>query len=309
MIYVGKVQRVAFKFTSFRFSNTYLPQKIIEQFHIGRTLGEGAFGTVYSVHDSLTCERFAMKFVRKSLDFDHQKMETASNEANILRPLEHPCIIQMHRVISCFEEGIGILLEFMAGGDLHKRITDNDFLTEENAKFFFYQICTGVKYLHDHQVAHRDLKPENILLASNDKNTLVKITDFGLSKMTNNNTMLHTVCGTPMFVAPEIREEQDPYTNKVDIWSLGIVLSFALSGSYPSDSVNVTFEPNPRNNVTASAKKLMMKMLSVDPIYRSSIDEVLADAWMREKKIIDSANAVMNTSAEENHRSRSPMII
>lgn len=309
MIYVGKVLRVAFKFTSVRHLNTYLPQKIIEQFHIGRALGEGAFGTVYSVHDILTCERFAMKFVRKKLDFDNQQMETASNEANILRPLQHSCIIQMHRVISCFEEGIGILLDFMAGGDLHTRITHNDFLTEDNAKFFFYQICTGVKYLHDHQVAHRDLKPENILLASNEKNTLVKITDFGLSKMTNNNTMLHTVCGTPMFVAPEILEEKDPYTHKVDIWSLGIVLSFALSGSFPSDSANVTFEPNPRNNVTTTAKNLMMKMLSVDPIYRPSIDEVLADAWMHDKKMTDSANAVMSTSADADFRSRSPLII
>lgn len=309
VIYVGKVLRVAFKFISAWHLNHDLPQKIFEQFHVGRTLGAGAFGTVYSVYNTLTCEQFAMKFVKKAMDFDGKQMETASNEANILRPLKHPCIIQMHRVISCFEEGIGMLLDFMAGGDLHTRITHNDFLTEDNAKFFFYQICKGVKYLHDHQVAHRDLKPENILLASMEKNTLLKITDFGLSKMTNNNTMLRTVCGTPIFVAPEILDEQYPYTHKVDIWSLGILLSFALSGTFPSDSLNLTFEPNPRNNVTTAVKSLMKDMLSIDANYRPSIDEVLVNDWMRDKKIIDAANAVMKTSTDGDQRSRSPMVI
>lgn len=295
VIYVGKVLRVAFKFTSVWQRDIDLPQKILQQFHIGRTLGAGAFGTVYSVHETRTCERFAMKFVKKTMDLDGKHMETASNEANILRPLKHPCIIQMHRVISCFEQGIGMLLDFMAGGDLHTRITDSMFLTEDNAKFFFYQICMGVKYLHDQQVAHRDLKPENILLASKEKNTLLKITDFGLSKITNNNTMLHTVCGTPIFVAPEILEEQDPYTHKVDIWSLGILLFFALSGTYPM--VDVSFEAEPRNNkVTTAVKFLMKNMLTIDAKCRPSIDEVLDNGWMRDKKIVDAANAVMNTS-------------
>lgn len=311
VISISKWSPVTFKYNVYRFIHNELPKQITERFHIGQILGSGAFGKVYSVHETRSCARYALKFVMKPLEADGEQLVKAANEVNILQSLKHPCIITIYEKIPCVEEGIGMLLEMMVGGDLHTRITFNEFLREDNAKFFFYQICTGVKYLHDLHVVHRDIKPENILLATRDANTLIKITDFGLSKMIKNNSVLRTVCGTPIFVAPEIlntNQETDTYTNKVDIWSLGILLVFALSGMRPSyNAANVTFCADPRNNVTATVQSLMKKMLSLDPNYRLSIDQVLVDLWMQDKKVIDAANAVMNRSNDASHRSRSPL--
>lgn len=91
-----------------------------------------------------------------------------------------------------------IRLELMAGGDLLKRIQEKDHLTEPNTKLLFYQICHGIQYLHHNKITHRDVKPENILLTSSEDNTLIKISDFGLSKAINTNSALNSTCGTTL---------------------------------------------------------------------------------------------------------------
>lgn len=123
----------------------------------------------------------------------------------------------------------------MEGRDLLYRITQFDQkrrnLTEADAKFFFLQACRGLKYLHDSCVTHRDIKPDNILLNSNSPNAILKISDFGLSKLISVDSM-KTVCGTQLYVAPEVLMGGN-YTNKVDIWSMGCLLFAMLSGSVP----------------------------------------------------------------------------
>lgn len=126
-------------------------------------------------------------------------------------------------------------------------------LTEEDARFFFLQACRGVKYLHDTFVTHRDIKPDNILLSTNSPDAILKICDFGLSKLVAIDSM-RTRCGTgeeiyirvgflgifsklvyfltELYVAPEVLFG-GKYTNKVDIWSMGCMLFAMLSGSVP----------------------------------------------------------------------------
>lgn len=301
-----------FEYQSERPPITDLPEAIITRFHIGRMLGEGAFGKVYAVHDILTIKAFALKFIKKSHPSDSQHVDKAENEANLMLSLDHPCVIKMHEFIQC-NEGLGLLLDLMVGGDLFSRIAhqDQDFLREKNAKFFFYQICAGVQYLHKRRITHRDIKTENILLASKDVDSLIKITDFGLSKANNNDSLLYTRCGTPIYVAPEVLRDES-YTNKVDIWSLGVLLSFTLSGFYPEvyDGNRITFIENTSNKVTLHVKSLIRKMIQIDPNQRPSIDQVLKDEWMRDENIIDAAEAVMwNATVVAADRSRSPLRI
>ncbi len=105
---------------------------------------------------------------------------------------------------------------------------------ESTAKLLFYQMVLAIKYLHDNNISHRDLKPENILLKSDESNeTLVKISDFGLSKFFENS--MQTMCGTPHYLAPEVINSKGvgSYTNKIDNWSLGVILYIILSGAPP----------------------------------------------------------------------------
>ena len=101
------------------------------------------------------------------------------------------------------------------------------------------------RYLHEKGISHRDLKPENILLCSRKEvETLIKITDFGLSKFVDGAALMKTFCGTPNYLAPEVlRSNGDgKYTNKVDNWSLGVILYIMLSGFPPFADNNLDYQ-------------------------------------------------------------------
>ena len=91
-----------------------------------------------------------------------------------------------------------------------------------------------LRYLHSQNITHRDLKPENVLLMSQDQECTIKVTDFGLSRVVGENSLMKTLCGTPSYLAPEvlINAESRGYGQKCDCWSLGVILFIQLSG-YP----------------------------------------------------------------------------
>ena len=152
-----------------------------------------------------TCDRFAMKIVAKknfSLVGAHAHLfnEKIKSECAILRGLSHPCIIQIHDVQDT-PDALYIILELVEGGELFERVVAHGQFDERTTKFLFRQMSLGVKYLHDQSITHRDLKPENILLTQVDTNeSLIKITDFGLSKFINETSLLKTFCGTPNYL-------------------------------------------------------------------------------------------------------------
>lgn len=168
-------------------------------------------------------------------------------ECSILRALTHPCIIRIYDVYDT-PNAVYIILELVEGGELFDRIVAQGQFDEKTSKFLFRQMCIGVKYLHDQSITHRDLKPENVLLSLPDSTeTLVKITDFGLSRFINETSLMKTFCGTPnylgksvktdglemiffFFLAPEVLSTRGEasYTNKVDVWSLGVILYICL---------------------------------------------------------------------------------
>lgn len=193
----------------------------------------------------------------------------------------------------------------MKGGDLLSRIVAKKQLSEKISKLFFIQMCYAVKYLHDKNITHRDLKPDNVLLASTDEETLLKVSDFGLSK---SDATMRTLCGTPLYVAPEILSTggRGLYTNKVDVWSLGVVLYSCLSGTLPfSDEYGTpaidqikkarfTFGARAWKNVSTNAKALIKLILTVDPIKRPSIKQLLDHVWLRDPECMAKAHKLMN---------------
>lgn len=206
-----------------------LPKSICAHYHIGRKLGSGACGVVRLVYNRRTCAAYAMKHIRKvqlltskpapANETPNRDAQRIANEGQIMRSLQHPCVVQMHDVIDS-ADSVFIMLELMHGGDLLSRIVGRKRLPERTAKLYFVQMCQAVKYLHDKNVTHRDLKPDNVLLQTDDEETLLKVSDFGLSKAIGgggNDSVMRTLCGTPLYVAPEVLMTggRGSYTNKV----------------------------------------------------------------------------------------------
>lgn len=287
-----------------------LPKNICTDYHIGRKLGSGACGVVRLVYHRKTCKAFAMKHIKKNQLMTNQtEPKRIINEAVIMKSLQHPCVVRMHDIVDN-TDSLFIMLELMQGGDLLSRIINKKRLSERISKLFFLQLCHAVKYLHDKNITHRDLKPDNVLLESTDEETLLKVSDFGLSKAVNNDSVMRTLCGTPLYVAPEVllTGGRGSYTKKVDIWSLGVVLFTMLSGTLPfsdeygtaaSDQIKkgkFAYRSSAWRGISLHAKQLINEMLTVDADKRLSIDDVLRNQWLDDNEVIQKAEQITKIS-------------
>jgi len=131
---------------------------------------------------------------------------------------ECPYIIKLYEVYESNDEMI-MILEYMPGKDLYHHIKNTEKISEPQAFIYFSQILKGLLFLHFHGICHRDIKPENILFQDEMK---LKIADFSLAEYYHENEM-KCVCGTPGYMAPEIFT-REAYNEKIDIFSLGVVL-------------------------------------------------------------------------------------
>ncbi|GAU36837.1 hypothetical protein TSUD_213610 [Trifolium subterraneum] len=183
---------------------------------------------------------------------------------------------------------IYFVIEYAKGGELFKKVAKGK-LKEDIAHKYFKQLISAVDYCHSRGVYHRDIKPENILL---DENENLKVSDFGLSALAESKRqdgLLHTTCGTPAYVAPEVIKRKGYDGSKADIWSCGVVLFVLLAGYVPFNDTNLMdmyrkisnadFKfPNwfPRN-----VRKLLSKMLDPNPDTRICIDNIKQCSWFK----------------------------
>ncbi|XP_059731989.1 serine/threonine-protein kinase Chk2 isoform X3 [Bos taurus] len=217
-------------------------------------------------------------------------------EIEILKKLNHPCIIKIKDFFDA--EDYYIVLELMEGGELFDRVVGHKRLKEATCKLYFYQMLLAVQYLHENGIIHRDLKPENVLLSSPKEDCLIKITDFGQSKILGETSLMRTLCGTPTYLAPEVLNSFGTagYNRAVDCWSLGVILFICLSG-YPPFSEHKTqvslkdqitsgkynFIPEVWAEVSEKALDLVKKLLIVDPKARFTTEEALRHPWLQDE--------------------------
>nr|CAI5870276.1 unnamed protein product [Callosobruchus analis] len=297
VIAVGKQDRKVFIYRSYSQEISYLPEELRGKYEPSIMLGKGAAGEVRLAFEKRTCEMFAIKKILKARSSTSQMCKLnhplkIQSEINILQSLSHPFIIKMRDIIEMPEE-VFIVLDYMKGGELKNRIQSRSPMTESNVKFLFHQIVLAVEYLHKQGITHRDLKPENVLLATEESETLVKVSDFGLSKITEEEDVMNTVCGTYYYMAPEVIGAHNPQYNKqVDVWSLGVILYYMLSGSLPFKSsdkkelnrliVSGQYQMLDTcwHSVSKGVRDLVQRMLTVVPQKRITVAEILKHPWI-----------------------------
>ncbi len=183
-------------------------------------------------------------------------------------------------------------MEYLSGGDLLEYVGEN-LLTEKISAKIIKEIARGIKYMNLFGLIHRDLKPENIVFAKKNDITTLKIIDFGLTKTLGNDEKAKEAIGTITYLAPEVFTHK-PYNHKVDIWSIGIILYFLLSGFLPFDDENLdqdiiakkvvfSHQEYPKDvfgDISNSCLRLIDKCLEKNPDKRISINEFLKDEWV-----------------------------
>ena len=211
--------------------------KVVGNYSVSRTLGEGTFGKVKLATHMKTGQNVAIKILDKK-KIQKQKMgDQIKKEISIMKKMKFKYIVDLKEVLAS-QTKIFIVLELITGGELFDRIVAAGKFEEAQARKYFQQLVDGIAYCHSLDICHRDLKPENLLL---DKQGNLKISDFGLSSLQREEAgenVLHTPCGTPNYVAPEVLKDQGYDGKAADIWSCGVILYVMLAGFLPFDDPN-----------------------------------------------------------------------
>lgn len=165
------------------------------QYRILQQLGKGHFATVYLCVERATGLKYAVKkFERRMGDSQKSQTDGLQQEIAVLMSVSHPNVLCLKETFD-ESDGVYLVLELAAEGELFNCIVAKQKLTEEETRKVFIQLFQGIKYLHERNIVHRDIKPENILLT--DKYLSVKLADFGLAKIIGEESFTTTLCGTP----------------------------------------------------------------------------------------------------------------
>lgn len=264
----------------------------VGDYELLETIGTGAFSKVKLCKHTPTMKQYVAKILPKT----NKEVEAEVRvEISILRRVKHDNVVQLHEILES-PRNFYIILEPVLGGDLCSLIMERGVgMPEAEAAMLFGQLACGVNACHSLGVAHRDLKPENLLLTP-PPNQMVKISDFGLSRLHSASTIAaapqeyaKTLTGTLAYVAPEVlRGPYDAF--KADLWSMGCILYVMLTCKFPFGGAQGTeleekikagaLVPLP-DTVSPAARNLVMALMRMSPSERLPIAEVLKHPFVR----------------------------
>uniref|UniRef100_A0A8B9Z776 non-specific serine/threonine protein kinase n=1 Tax=Buteo japonicus TaxID=224669 RepID=A0A8B9Z776_9AVES len=282
------------------------------------TLGKGTYGKVKKARER-SGKLVAIKSIRKDKIKDEQDLVHIRREIEIMSSLNHPHIIAVHEVFENSSK-IVIVMEYASKGDLYDYISERQRLTEQEARHFFRQVVSAVYYCHKNGIVHRDLKLENILL---DTNGNIKIADFGLSNVYQQDKLLQTYCGSPLYASPEIINGRPYKGPEVDSWSLGVLLYILVHGTMPFDGHDyktlvkqITSGDYREPTKLSDACGLIRWMLMVNPERRATIEDIATHWWVNwgykvpigEQELLRESESPLATVAEWLRRSSRPLL-
>jgi calcium/calmodulin-dependent protein kinase I len=270
-------------------------ENIDEHYILGEELGTGGFSIVVEATSKRDGEKYAVKIIDKSMIKEDIKL--LKREIDIMKKVDHKNILKLHEIYED-DQKVYIVMELINGSELFDRIVEKGFYSEKNAQVVVKQILEAVRYLHSKGIAHRDLKPENLLCSGTGEDEVVKIADFGLSKIQTDEERLQTSCGTPGYVAPEVLLCES-YDQSVDMWGVGIITYILLAGyppfydeNNPGDDtalfekvINVEYDMDDEcwDDVSDLAKDFIRHLLVKDPKERLTAEQALDHEWFKSK--------------------------
>ena len=262
------------------------PETKINDFEIIKELGSGAFGSVYLVVHKKTNAQYAIKAIDKRNKSNLDEKPYFRREVEIMYKVNHPNIVKLY---GHFEDNnyCYFLMEYISKGNLYGLIP-KDSKKRINTRVvasIMKDLISAIYYLHNMNppIIHRDIKPENILL--ND-GLVAKIADFGWSNYIIGGIKRTTMCGTPVYLPPEIIKEKG-HDERVDIWCIGVLLFELTTGSLPFKGPDLeTLKSNILNlkiswpkDINLEAKNLIIKILKIEPEARLSLVEIIQHSF------------------------------
>ncbi|PIK59762.1 putative serine/threonine-protein kinase NIM1 [Apostichopus japonicus] len=257
--------------------------KRIGFYRIRNELGTGNFSQVKMGLHVLTKEKVAIKMLDKT-KLDQKTQRLLSREISCMERLHHPNIIRLYEVIETLAK-LHLVMEYAGGGELFTKITNEGKIPEPESKMIFTQIVSAVNHMHSNHIIHRDLKAENIFYTASG---LVKVGDFGFSTYCKTDEHLNTFCGSPPYAAPELFKDEHYLGMPVDIWAMGIMLYFMVTGVMPfrADTVAklkkciIDGQFTVPNHVSGPCQELVTGMLQLSPTDRLLAEQLTQASWL-----------------------------
>lgn len=255
-----------------------------------RVLGTGASANVCEAICRCSGKRVAVKTLRKE-GLSAKQKEDLKKEFEVLTALEHPNIVRLESVYES-SEAVQIVMERLTGGELFDRVSGTGGLPEEEAAGVTAQLLRALTHLHARRVVHRDIKPDNVMYQEGCC-THVKLIDFGFATWLDQGEQLREVCGTILYVAPEVLANRG-YDEKADLWSLGCLVYIMLTdtevyGGSDADLLRknlagrVDYGPRFRS-LSGGAQHFVRWLLTLEPGERPSAQQALAHhPWLQQQ--------------------------
>ena len=280
-----------------------------EEYNMVKILGEGSYARVYKVKNRYTNAEYAMKVINKSYTCTVEEENEILNEINILKLMDHPSILKIFEFYSN-KTSYSIVTELCSQGELFNEIVEKGPFDEQYSAYVMYQILSAVNYCHKMHIIHRDLKPENILIVDRDKEykmPIIKICDFGTSKIVEKGQIQKKKIGSSYYMAPEVLKKH--YNEKCDVWSCGVIMYILLSGLPPfngrdDDEIyekiligKYDIKSPPFDKVSSNCLDLIENLLNMDVKKRFSAEQALNHEWFKNFKSKELYNRITDRDA------------
>lgn len=272
-----------------------------------KSIGKGSFSKIYLGTCLKTNRQVAIKIIKKR---NIKNENTVLREIQMMKMIHHKNIIKLIDVLSSNNKYY-LILEYCSNGDL-KHYTKNIDITEKKLHTFMIQIRDGLYELYINNIIHRDLKPHNILVTHDN---MLKISDFGFAKSYKpDNNLKQTMCGSPIYMAPEILQGKS-YNINADLWSFGVIMYELYYGKVPINGYDIgnlinnvrKFEYVPGNKpISYDGEDLLRNLLKKDPSERISWNKFIKHPWFKSKfenNIDESVNTTYINDNNDNNES------